>query len=247
MTGGGTGGWPGGFWGGGGADPEGDPVALDARFTFVARDAKTNRAAAVNPLRPETPEERLLYSQGEARARLRALLEEGRVMAELPALAARDALLMRDTQLEYALICQPQQRNTAGRIFGGFLMRRAFELAFSTCYVFCGSRPLFLEVDLVDFRRPVDIGNLLRFRSRVLYTEEAPGGRPRIHVEVVAHVSNTFYFTFSADPGLTGGSAGGGVRRVLPATEEEARIIISRFEADHAESKSPPSAPVIGT
>jgi acyl-coenzyme A thioesterase 9 len=34
-------------------------------------------------------------------------------------------------------------------------MRRAFELAFSTCYVFGGRRPYFLEVDHVDFRKPV--------------------------------------------------------------------------------------------
>ena len=27
----------------------------------------------------------------------------------------------------------------------GFLMRRAFELAFATAYVFCGKRPKFIE------------------------------------------------------------------------------------------------------
>lgn len=73
----------------------------------------------------------------------------------MPALADRDSMLIRHTKLENAIICQPQQRNMHGRIFGGFLMRRAFELAFSTCYVFAGARPLFLEVDHVDFRKPV--------------------------------------------------------------------------------------------
>lgn len=83
--------------------------------------------------------------------------EQGRVLSEMPALADRNSILMRDTRLENAIICQPQQRNMHGRIFGGFLMRRAFEIAFSTCYVFGGSRPRFLEVDHVDFRRPVGI------------------------------------------------------------------------------------------
>ena len=43
--------------------------------------------------------------------------------------------------------CNPQQRNTAGRIFGGFLMRRAFELAHATAYRFCGQPPSIVEVD----------------------------------------------------------------------------------------------------
>jgi acyl-coenzyme A thioesterase 9 len=73
----------------------------------------------------------------------------------MPALADHNTILIRDTKLENAIICQPQQRNMHGRIFGGFLMRRAYELAFSTCYVFGGMRPLFLEVDHVDFRKPV--------------------------------------------------------------------------------------------
>lgn len=34
-------------------------------------------------------------------------------------------------------------------------MRRAFELAFATAYAFAGSAPLFLEVDHVDFLKPV--------------------------------------------------------------------------------------------
>jgi acyl-coenzyme A thioesterase 9 len=73
----------------------------------------------------------------------------------MPALADPGVVLIRHTNLENAIICQPQQRNMHGRIFGGFLMRRAFELAFSTCYVFGGRRPYFLEVDHVDFRKPV--------------------------------------------------------------------------------------------
>jgi hypothetical protein len=35
-------------------------------------------------------------------------------------------------------------------VFGGFLLRRAFELAFATCYVFAGSRPVFDSIDDVQ-------------------------------------------------------------------------------------------------
>ncbi|KAJ7561338.1 hypothetical protein O6H91_03G024400 [Diphasiastrum complanatum] len=193
-------------------DQSEDSASLIANFTFVARDAKTRRAAPVNPLVPQSDEEKELFLKGQEEdsrrkqekmqnealhskevqqkdERLRNLLAEGRILIDMPALANRYSVLMQDTKLENALICQPQQRNLHGRIFGGFLMRRAFELAFSTCYVFGGQRPIFLEVDHVDFHRPVDVGNLLRFKSCVLYTETENIQKPLMHVEVAAFVT----------------------------------------------------------
>jgi len=162
-------------------DNQSDPFALTANFTFVARDSKTGKSAPVNRLSPETEREKQLFSEREARdkmrkrkreeqkgglangihqlraeaERLNALLAEGRVFSDLPALADRDSILLKDSRLENSLVCQPQQRNLHGRIFGGFLMHRAFELAFSTAYAFVGPRPCFLEVDHVDFLKPV--------------------------------------------------------------------------------------------
>jgi hypothetical protein len=46
-------------------------------------------------------------------------------------------------------------------------------------------------------------------------------------------VSNTFYFTFSLDPECLEPGLEPVVRRVLPATEEEARTFLARYEADH--------------
>ena len=51
------------------------------------------------------------------------LLAEARAIADLPALAAGDCVLMRDTTASNTFVCQPQQRNLHGRVFGGFLMR----------------------------------------------------------------------------------------------------------------------------
>ncbi|KAL5990794.1 Acyl-coenzyme A thioesterase 2, chloroplastic [Asimina triloba] len=246
-----------------------DAIALTADFTFVARDSKTLKAAQVNRLSPESEQEKLLLEEGEARdklrkkkreekkqefergghslhgeiSRLNALLAEGRVFEDMPALADRDSILIRDTRLENSLICQPQQRNLHGRIFGGFLMHRAFELAFSTAYAFLGSRPCFLEVDHVDFLRPVDVGNFLRFKSCVLYTQLENPMQPLINVEVVAHVtrpelrisevSNTFYFTFTVHSNAL--KDGLRIRNVVPATEEEARRVLERMEAEASE------------
>lgn len=141
----------------------------------MARDSRTGKSAPINRISPETEQEKLIWNEAEERNkmrkmkrgqhkreiehkevdRLKALLAEGRVFCDMPALADRDSILIRDTCLGNSLICQPQQRNTHGRIFGGFLMRKAAELAFSTAYAFAGAAPRFKEVDRVDFLKPV--------------------------------------------------------------------------------------------
>ena len=89
------------------------------------------------------------------------MLAEGRIFCDMPALADRDSIRIRDTCLDNSFICQPQQRNIHGRIFGGFFMRRAFELAFSKTYAFAGVQQHFLEVDHVDFFKHVSIDRTL--------------------------------------------------------------------------------------
>ena len=75
--------------------------------------------------------------------------------------------------------------------------RRAYELAFSSTYVFAGTRPAFLEVERVAFKRPVDVGDLVRFRATVLSctpNEEAAkrggfsGKAAKVHAEVTTTV-----------------------------------------------------------
>ena len=55
------------------------------------------------------------------------------------------------------------------RIFGGFLIRRGFELAYAKACIFGGDKPNFLEVDDISFDSPVYVGDLLVFKSRILY------------------------------------------------------------------------------
>lgn len=241
------------------SDPS-NSSALTANFTFVARDSKTGKSASINHLSPQTERETLLWNKAEERNKMRKkkredqkrdiddkevnrlnhMLAEGRIFCDMPALADRDSILIKDTCLQNSLVCQPQQRNIHGRIFGGFLMRRALELAYATAYSFAGAAPCFLEVDHVNFLKPVDVGNFLRFKSCVLYTELEDPAKPLINVEVVAHVtrpelrssevSNKFYFTFSV---LSDAIASGlKIRNVVPATEEEARRVIERIDAE---------------
>ena len=87
-------------------------------------------------------------------------------LLRMPSLADPNTVLMDQTTQSNAMVAQPQARNLHDRIFGGFLMRRAFELAFATAYMFGGDKPRFLEVDDISFDKPVDVGDLLVFKSR---------------------------------------------------------------------------------
>lgn len=238
---------------------------MTADFTFVARDPKTLKAAPLNPLELRTPDERQTFEQYAERARKQRasreasrdcanvaanasataeLVSEALPALQMPALADPRGVLMSATRQSNAFVCQPQQRNTQNRIFGGLLMRRAYELGFATAFLFAGSRPQFAEVGRVDFIAPVNVGDLLRLDSVVLYTtpkrSESEGTRrvvvrpPEIHVEVTAHVVqpetrtsstvNTFMFAFTV-PDLDE------VKRIIPATTDEAARMLARQAA----------------
>lgn len=114
------------------------------------------------------------------------------------------------------------------------------------------------------------MGDFLRLKSCVLYTQLENPAQPLINVEVVAHVtrpelrtsevrqskkhvicsiqlqlefmssvtlsvclmqiSNMFYFTFTVNPDAL--KNGLKIRNVVPATEEEARRVLERMDAE---------------
>jgi acyl-coenzyme A thioesterase 9 len=230
---------------------------LEAFVTFVTLDPITKKPIPVPPVRPQTAEEKALLDAGAARAALRkkrrqqqnyfspeldslaqSLVQKAGPLLKMPSLAEPNSILMSQTTMQNALIAQPQVRNLHNRIFGGYLMRLAFELAFSNAYVFAGIRPVFLEVDHVAFTNPVDVGDLLVFNSRVLYTEPAEQqSLVHIHVEAwvteperaTAKIANQFYFTFCV-PGKS-------IRNVLPSNTDEARQMVLRMQADTEQSR----------
>jgi acyl-coenzyme A thioesterase 9 len=252
---------------------------MEAYFTFVATDPETKRPLRIPPLQPETPLEHEFFQAGQRRAALRKqarkeanasggmfgainpelqqtateLLKEAGPLLNMPSLANPHSILVSHTKLQNAEIAQPQVRNLANQIFGGFLMRRACELAYSTAYVFGGALPIFYEVDQVSFSMPVNVGDLINIHSRVLYTtvkEELPdfddvfekGQRniPLVSVQVEAWIidpvqasaqlSNQFFFTFALP-------AGTNIRKVLPGNMEEARVMATRMAADQAQEE----------
>ncbi|KAI8393482.1 HotDog domain-containing protein [Radiomyces spectabilis] len=134
---------------------------------------------------------------------------------------------MRDTRIESNFLMQPQDRNIHNNIFGGYLMRRAFELAFSDASLFMRSRsPILLAMDEVIFRRPVHVGSLLNLKAGIVHAEGYP--HRSVQVRVVAEVvdiengsretTNIFYFTLASPDDKAK------LKRILPKTYAETML-----------------------
>uniref|UniRef100_A0A2K6CB85 Acyl-CoA thioesterase 9 n=1 Tax=Macaca nemestrina TaxID=9545 RepID=A0A2K6CB85_MACNE len=161
---------------------------LDATFVMVARDSENKGPAFVNPLILESPEEEELFRQGEC------------TLIFLPP----NAVWMENSKLKSLEICHPQERNIFNRIFGGFLMRKAYELGWATACSFGGSRPFVVAVDDIMFQKPVEVGSLLFLSSQVCFTQNNYI-QVRVHSEVASlqekehTTTNVFHFTFMSE------------------------------------------------
>ncbi|KAF9353979.1 hypothetical protein BGX26_008257 [Mortierella sp. AD094] len=230
-------------------EQRGDTI-LVARFTMVARDALTNKAAQVNPMFLRNDAEKKLFQMGENQKARKRLATDASLTKQPPTQDERflihDLYLeyseydnpdtktkkpenvewMSDTKMSALHIMQPQDRNVHDKIFGGYLMRLAYELAFSNASVFISSRPTFLALDEISFRKPVSIGTFLALDSQVVYAEG--GDSQSFQVMVKADVldvkkktretTNTFWFTFT--------NPIKGTPRIMPRTYAESMLYI---------------------
>ena len=80
---------------------------------------------------------------------------------------------MKDTVFKNVYLMYPQDRNLHGNIFGGHILRRAFEAARVTASIFFGTedKVSFQAVDEIQFVKPVPVGSIVEFTSRVTYSE----------------------------------------------------------------------------
>ncbi|OAX80872.1 hypothetical protein ACJ72_04791 [Emergomyces africanus] len=175
-----------------------EDVLITCAFTMVSLDPKTKRPVAVAPLLVETEEERRLFELGELnykakkQLRTRSLLEQTpndeesdlihamwtKEMAYLnpqnPLSRPKNLMHMKETILKSAQIMQPEYRNRHNfMIFGGYLLKQTFELAFCCAASFSNSRPTFLSLDPSTFDNPVPVGSVLYLKATVSYTDSA--------------------------------------------------------------------------
>ncbi|KAK0463123.1 Thioesterase/thiol ester dehydrase-isomerase [Desarmillaria tabescens] len=214
-----------------------EKTVLLGRFSMVCRDANTHKARKVNPLIISTPEEEALYAMGEDMKRrrqsvaLRSLdrhctsfylnygLNEAKVI---------DRVWMGDTRVEKCMLMFPQERNVHQKVFGGYLMRLAYELGFANCSMFARGPIRFLSLDGISFAQPVPIGSILRLTSYILHSTTSIQFPMIAHVGVTAnvvdvktgseHTTNEFRFTWAKEEGhhLS--------RKVVPKTYKEAML-----------------------
>ncbi len=83
-----------------------------------------------------------------------------------------NVIYMDSTVMHSSQIMQPQYRNRHNfMIFGGFLLKQTFELAFCCAAAFSHTRPRFLSLDPSTFENPVPVGSVLYLTATVAYTD----------------------------------------------------------------------------
>ncbi|KII83847.1 hypothetical protein PLICRDRAFT_58288 [Plicaturopsis crispa FD-325 SS-3] len=224
-----------------------DETLLLGRFSMVCRDF-SHHARPVNPLVRNTAEEEALFAMGEglrSNRKSKALQSLSRVpptSAEAEALhslyLARgqedqehpdpNRVWMSDSRQESTMLMFPQERNVHQKIFGGYLMRLAYELGFTSSSLFTRSHVRFLSLDGISFAKPVPIGSILRLTSHILHTSSTPEFPTLVHVGVQANVvdaktgheetTNDFRFTWCRETGEPL------QRYVVPRTYKEAML-----------------------
>ena len=95
----------------------------------------------------------------------------------------------------------PDLENVPHKIFGGYVIRRAYELALIQAEEIMPDRPIFVRVNRKNFLQPIRIGDKLDFTSRIVYTGDT-SMTLEIDIErtsmdkVTKALSNTCVFTF---------------------------------------------------
>lgn len=229
------------------AEPTPNTV-LFARITMVAVDSATGKAVRVNPLVTRTDKEKKIseYAQdckshkkliGESALSKAPPTEDERLTLhdiymnyskgnKMPSVAPENTVWMEDTKLQSVFLMQPQDRNIHNKVFGGYLMRRAYELAHATGSVYARSPVKLLSLDEIVFKKPVPVGSLLNLSSQILYAQGDP--HRSFQVSVTAEVTdpeagttdltNTFHFTLAAQDKP--------VPKILPRTYAESMLYL---------------------
>ena len=89
-----------------------------------------------------------------------------------------------ETRVSSTIVTMPEDRNIYGKMFGGYLLKAAYEIAWSCGWRATGVAPQFLALDAVTFRAPVDVGTLLRMDAQIAFADD-----DRISITVDATMS----------------------------------------------------------
>ncbi|KAL8816139.1 MAG: hypothetical protein Q9223_004807 [Gallowayella weberi] len=181
-----------------GASIQKEEILMTCAFTMVSLDPNTKKPVAIRPVKVETEEEKRLFSLGEKNYNTKKDRAKTGLRKQTPNDEESDLIhamwlrqleyhdpnnplrkpphthYMSSTTLSSSQIMQPQYRNRHNfMIFGGYLLKTTFELAFCCAAAFSHSRPTFLSLDPSTFENPVPVGSVLYLKATVAYTEPA--------------------------------------------------------------------------
>jgi acyl-coenzyme A thioesterase 9 len=179
-----------------GVEVKKEDVLMTCAFTMVSLDPITKKPVAIAPLQVDTEEERRLFKLGENNYNAKKALSKTALLKQppndeeselihamwlkqldfhnpnTPARKPDTVAYMDSTRIHSSQIMQPQYRNRHNfMIFGGFLLKQTFELAFCCAASFSHSRPSFLSLDPSTFDNPVPVGSVLYLTATVAYTD----------------------------------------------------------------------------
>ncbi|KAI9745711.1 MAG: hypothetical protein M1818_001247 [Claussenomyces sp. TS43310] len=202
-----------------------EDVLITCAFTMVSLDPITKKPVPVSPLKTTTPEERRIFEQGQVNYNLKKDLAKNTLRKQTPndeesdlihalwlkqldyqdpntsSRKSDDTLYMDTTKIHSVQIMQPQYRNRHNfMIFGGFLLKSTFELAFTCASAASHTRPTFIALDPSTFENPVPVGSMLYLTAQVAYSDSpavhsgdlktSPEGSTRIQVRVDSKIRN---------------------------------------------------------
>lgn len=196
---------------------EGSSHMATCYFTMVARSTDSGEAKSLALPQLQYPEEvdkkryqkaedrRQTYREGLAKAEEMPSLDEYLLLKRLHKEQEQPGFNgVRAGQLMLESTCRayPEQENVPTTVFGGYLIRKAYELAALAAEMVTPDRPVPRQVNRINFDQPVLLGDQLKFTARVVYT-----GKTTIAVqsdiercnrsESNKSLSNSCLFTFS--------------------------------------------------
>ncbi|XP_069687647.1 acyl-coenzyme A thioesterase 9, mitochondrial-like [Periplaneta americana] len=218
-----------------------------ALFLTAARNSNNDGPAVVNRLMPVSESEKKIFNGGENRRKNRILRQQASLLKVVPnseeqqvihdlflkTVDKRDPTIHRrtlppdsewmDDHVYNSIVYgHPEERNMHDKIFGGFLMRNALELAWMSAGMYSKYRPELLHISDIHFQKPVNVGSVINMHAHVVYTE-----RNYVQMAVFADVldpvtshnitTNSFQYTFENPVE---------VYRILPRSYSDAMLYI---------------------
>ncbi|XP_063224374.1 acyl-coenzyme A thioesterase 9, mitochondrial-like [Bacillus rossius redtenbacheri] len=197
-----------------------------ALFLMAARNSTNSGPAVVNRLAPKDEHEREILAGGEDRKRRRTRQKGVSLLKSVPDAEEQGlvhSLFLRSVDLHShrfarvlppggrwmgeakqntIVFSHPEDRNLHNNVFGGFLMRHALELAWTSAYLYGKYRPKICHISDINFVQPVNVGSLLQMHSQVVFTQHN-------YMQIVVHAevfdatsghpttTNVFHYTYT--------------------------------------------------